>query len=470
MKHTLESCKESARQFNTRTDWKKGANPSWQAATRNGWMDQCCTHMVAGKAGPKFGQRTYTTEQWVEKAVAKHGAKYDYSSCGTYENSYSKMHIRCPEHGFFEQAASSHLLGIGCPRCGAAKQVAARTGRTYNRHASNRLDLGGFIERARLVHGDRYDYARTAWVTNKDKVEIVCPEHGSFWQRGDGHLNGKGCPKCAHTGPSKGEQEVFDFIQKLAPDACQSVLGVLDGQHELDILIPSKMLAIEFNGLIWHSEKFGKDRRYHQRKTDQAAAAGYRLIHIWADEWRDKRGWCEAFLKMQLVGPDRKFYARGCEFKPLPSKVAGDFHETYHLQGRKGGENIGAYSGDGELLAVATVQGNELVRWTVKFGVVVVGALSKMMKMFGRQVLSFCDTGKHSGAGYLVAGFKLVGVSDPSYHYTDGKDRHNRIGFQKHKLLVETVAVGDTEKELAASLGFYQIGGCKQLRFEYNPI
>lgn len=469
MKHTIESCKESASKFTTRNEWKKNANSSWQAANRNGWMDECCTHMIAGKAGPKFGQRTYTTKAWVEKAIAKHSGRYEYSECGEYESSYSKMKITCREHGVFEQGASSHLLGIGCPKCGTAKQVAARTGRTYDRHASNRLDLEGFVERARVTHGGLYDYSKVIWLGNKEKVEIICPDHGSFWQRGDGHLSGKGCAQCFAVGPSRAETEVFDFIRQFAPDAEQSVVGLLEGRHELDILIPSKMLAVEFNGLIWHSSRHGRDRQYHQRKSDQTALSGCRLIHIWADEWRDKRAWCEAFLKMQMVGPDRKFYARGCGFKPISPVEAGAFHETYHLQGRRGGESFGVYSHADELLAVATVQGGELARWTVKFGVVIVGALSKVMKMFDRQIFSFCDTGKHSGSGYLAAGFALVDQSYQSYYYTNGSERRDRRAFQKHKLAALPGVVGGTEKEMAESLGWYQIGGCRQLKFMYNP-
>lgn len=525
MKHTIETCKESASKFTTRNEWKKNANSSWQAANRNGWMDECCTHMIAGKAGPKFGQRTYSTKAWVEKAIAKHSGRYEYSECGEYESSYSKMKITCREHGVFEQGASSHLLGIGCPKCGVVKQVIARTsntarfiekararhGDTYdygnvqykgvkqaveitcrthgsfwqtaNDHLHNgagcpecnggvKQTLEMFIAKATAFHGDRYDYSKVVYSGCIIDVEIICPEHGSFWQTPSQHLVSN-CPKCSNHGPSIGETELFNFIHNLCPDAEQSVVGLINGNHELDIVVPSMGLAFEFNGLIWHSAKFGKDLGYHQRKSDAATLAGYRLIHIWEDEWKHNRKVVEQYLRRTLNQPARRIYGRNCTVVKTDANDQRKFLDDNHLQGFRGGKCL-ALLFKHEVVAVAVVAVNqsgdtELLRWCVRADTVILGGFSKVLSHFNGPIISFCDTTKFAGNGYLGAGWDLVGETKPTLHYTNGSERRDRRAFQKHKLAPLPGVVGGTEKEMAESLGWYQIGGCRQLKFMYNP-
>lgn len=410
------------------------------------------------RVGRGFDKNTFD----VERAHAKHGDAYDYSKV-IWVNSKTKVEIICPEHGSFWQTPGHHYQGCGCPECGKLKSADGR-----------RFDTETFIEKARAVHGDDYDYSHVTYGNdNTCKVEIICPEHGSFWQAADNHLFGQGCPKCAvGYGPSKGEQEVFEYVRNICPDAEQSVVGLLDGRHELDIVIPSLKVAIEFNGLIWHSEKYGKGRTYHQDKTDAAVAAGYRLIHIWADEWRDKRAWCEAFLDRLCGAPNRKIYARKCKVTPLHRDVSRPFLDANHLQGARDGSHIGLFFGD-ELVAVAThgrnsIGEHELLRWCVKLGVSVVGGFSKIMAHIPAGTISFCDTAKHNGDGYLLAGWELVSKTAPMYHYTDGKVRFNRQRFQKSKLGKRDGVVGTSEREMANSLGYYQIGGLRQLKFAWR--
>ena len=87
-----------------------------------------------------------------------------------------------------------------------------------------------------------------------------------------------------------------------------------------------------------------------------------------------------------------------------------------------------------------------------------------MCKLLPKGLISFCDTGKNDGLGYLAAGWTKAGDGLPGYHYTDGYQRIGRQHFQKHKLLARG-AKGENEIELAASEGFYQIGACRQLKF-----
>lgn len=428
----------------------------------HGVFNQTAQEHTQGQGCAKCGllsrtaSKRLSTAEFIIRAQIVHSGKYSYAS-SVYTRAADLIVITCPVHGIFYQRANNHLLGAGCNKCGIKDAAVSRAS-----------TASIFASRAEAVHGKKYTYGVIKYANRNTPVEIICHTHGVFLQAPNNHLAGKGCSKCANIGPSKGEIEVRTFCEHVGITPINSVRNMLSGSYELDMVFPTQKLAIEFNGLIWHSERYGKGRDYHQNKTEMALRAGYRLVHLWQDEWDTKRGWCEAFLRMQLVGPDRKLYARKCKITPLTTTLAQSFHEEYHLQGRRDGENFGVLHGE-ELVAVATFRGGELARWTVKFGVVIVGALSKMAKHYGKPFISYCDTAKHTGAGYLKAGFTLTSESPPSYWYTDGQKRFNRVGFQKHKLATMPGTAGDTEREMANSIGLYQIGGCRQLKFTYNP-
>ena len=99
-------------------------------------------------------------------------------------------------------------------------------------------------------------------------------------------------------GPSNAEQELFDFVATFVDDAEQSNRIILKGK-ELDIYIPSKSLAIEYNGLYYHSDKF-KGKNYHLNKTKNCNKQGIGLIHIFEDEWLNKKNVVKAKIKKYL--------------------------------------------------------------------------------------------------------------------------------------------------------------------------
>ena len=131
--------------------------------------------------------RKTTTPLFIEKAISKHGDKYDYSKV-EYVTSKTKVCITCNEideitgekHGQFYQIPSSHISGANCPKC---------SGHFMNQEF--------FIKRARVIHNYKYDYSKVEYKTVKVKVLITCPEHGDFSQTPDSHLNGQRCPKCS---------------------------------------------------------------------------------------------------------------------------------------------------------------------------------------------------------------------------------------------------------------------------------
>ena len=108
-----------------------------------------------------------------------------------YVNNKTKVTIICPIHGRFDIRPNAFLASKhGCPKCGS------RNG-GVERGNNNRKSLEEFIEEAKAVHGDKYDYSKVEYINNSTKVCIICPEHGEFWQTPSNHLSGNGCKECS---------------------------------------------------------------------------------------------------------------------------------------------------------------------------------------------------------------------------------------------------------------------------------
>lgn len=126
-----------------------------------------------------------TKEQFILEARQIHGWKYDYSKV-EYINQDTKVCIICPEHGEFWQTPYSHLSGHeGCKECCKCK-----LGRNIFKTQDD------FICEANNIHNGKYDYSKVEYKGDKEKVCIICPKHGEFWQTPYNHLKGKGCPDC----------------------------------------------------------------------------------------------------------------------------------------------------------------------------------------------------------------------------------------------------------------------------------
>jgi len=133
-----------------------------------------------------IGPRVHDTETFIKKSVWMHGGKYDYSAT-SYMGSDNTVKIICPTHGIFEQRAANHLQGKGCRKC----QYEGNSG-------TLRYSTEDFISKSKEIHGDKYDYSFVEYKTKEDKVKIVCPDHGNFWQRAGSHMQGRGCRSCKY--------------------------------------------------------------------------------------------------------------------------------------------------------------------------------------------------------------------------------------------------------------------------------
>lgn len=143
------------------------------------------------------------TELFIKDAIKIHGNKYDYSKVN-YVNNKTPVLLICPEHGEFMQRPDQHIHGCGCKSCGYKKL-----------HDINVQDFDDFIQKANLLHNNKYDYSKAEYINNKIHIKIICPEHGEFLQRPDNHLAGNGCPQCGIEKSSKKNTDTTEvFIQK----------------------------------------------------------------------------------------------------------------------------------------------------------------------------------------------------------------------------------------------------------------
>jgi len=151
-----------------------------------------------------YGSIKSTTKEFIEKAKKIHENKYDYSKV-EYINNKTKIKIICFIHGEFEQKPLNHLEGNGCPKCGIKKSGEEKILKTKN----------SFIKKSQKIHNKKYDYSKVNYIGNKNKIKIICPEHGEFEQLPFSHLRGHGCPKCANIIISnKIKSNTNDFIEK----------------------------------------------------------------------------------------------------------------------------------------------------------------------------------------------------------------------------------------------------------------
>jgi very-short-patch-repair endonuclease len=167
-----------------------------------------------------------TTEEFIEKAKLIHGDKYDYSSI-QYKNNKSKVLIKCPIHGQFQQTPNSHLDNQGCPTCGKLSKVENKT-----------LTTEKFIEKAKLIHGDKYDYSSIQYKSYDGKVLIKCPIHGQFQQTPHSHILGSGCQSCGNVNPKTSDEIIKLSILKHGNKYDYSLVNYINAKTKIKIMCP----------------------------------------------------------------------------------------------------------------------------------------------------------------------------------------------------------------------------------------
>ena len=148
--------------------------------------------------------RKKTKDEFIAAAQQIHGYKYDYSQV-TYVNNKTKVLIICPIHGKFYMTPNNHTRGQGCSKCGD-EQMALK----------QRKSVSSFIEAARKVHGNKYEYTQVEYINQRTKVAITCLKHGVFYQSPSDHISGSGCPQCSRESLSNKYRTSVETFKSLA--------------------------------------------------------------------------------------------------------------------------------------------------------------------------------------------------------------------------------------------------------------
>ena len=289
------------------------------------------------------------------------------------------------------------------------------------------------------------------------------------------------CPLCyPHEKARSGaEIEVVNFLKNIYKKNIVENNRTIIYPSELDIYIPEKRLAIEYDGLFWHSDIDGKNIQYHLHKTEECEKRGIQLIHIFENEWLVKQNIVKSRLKNLLGIYDKILYARKCQVKQIDSKISREFQEQNHIQGSVNSSiNIGLFYQD-ELVSLMTFSKTrfnkkyewELVRFCNKLGYHIPGSAGKLLKYFEKyyqpkSLISYADRRWSQGALYNKLGFQLDHISYPNYWYFKTRFLlESRIKYQKYKLskILTSFDPCKTETENMKANGYNRIFDCGNL-------
>lgn len=409
-------------------------------------------------------EQKLTTKEFIKKAKIIHGDKYDYTKT-KYNGCYCNVEIICPKHGIFKQKAYSHLNGHGCKKCANEENSKLLLSNTED-----------FIQKSNIIHKNKEDYSLVVYKNAKTPVTIICDKGHIYSQMPNKHLSGHGCPYCSNN-ISKSEDEIKSFLQTLGFTIQSNNRQILPHSKEIDIFIPSKNIAIEYDGLYWHNEN-SKNKNYHLDKTKECEKQNIQLIHIFEDEWLNHKDIVKSRLKSILGITENKIFARKCQIKEIPNNDCKNFINENHIQGSINASiKYGLYYHD-KLVSIMTfgkLRKNlghnnkndefELLRFCNKLDTTVIGGASKLLNHFiktynPKEIISYCDRRWSIGKLYEKLGFSFDHCSQPNYFYVIGQQRYNRFSFRKDILVKQGFDPNKSEHEIMLERGIYRIYDC----------
>ena len=298
------------------------------------------------------------------------------------------------------------------------------------------------------------------------------------------------------TGVSRGETEVFEFVKSICPDAVQSfrpaelrVTGKVRS-CELDIFVPSKQYAIEYNGLFFHSDNrpnpFDKNsslnnKTNHMEKFDYCLLNKIKLQQFSDNDWLCRRSIVMSMIRSSL-GITNRIYARTCAITEADTIPGDNFLEMTHIRGcGRNGKTYLLLDGVRTVSALKVRKNGdflEIERYSSSLDTTVVGGFSKLLKHVerlnpGKHVLSYSYNDFGHGNVYEKNGFiKIENI--PYFYYTDGTNLYSRQDFMKHKLLERFGGDSSkTEEVLAAENGYYRYytaGNTKWIKYAAKMV
>jgi len=308
-------------------------------------------------------------------------------------------------------------------------------------------------------------------------IRVECKKCGAQFIDSLRKLQKGRCFNCS-PGGSQAQTEIENWIKSLGFNVIRNDKKKLNGK-ELDIYIPEKNLGIEYNGLYWHCV-LQKSELYHENKTNICKSLSVSLIHVFEDEWRDKKEIIKSMISSRLNMSSTKVYARNCNIIELSSKQRQEFFSINHLDGDvKSHKAWGLLDKNTKEIIYAislrkpfhSSKGNvyEIARCCPKLNHNVPGGLSKLVKVacvyskinYKTGLLTYVDT-RHGGTGkgYELAGFKLKSKTSPRFWWTNFDNRFNRFKYKANK------SNNLTEAQVAEQNEVTKIWGCSNIIYE----
>lgn len=305
------------------------------------------------------------------------------------------------------------------------------------------------------------------------------------------------CPVCyGDTHISKEEKDVLDYIKTICPDEDikeNYKIFIDDKKQEIDIFIPDKKLAIEYNGILWHSfgtsfpnnaDEETKTKNKSLKKTTYCREKDIDLLHINCSEWNNstQRDIWKSIISNKL-GKSEKIFARKCKIKTVNQNDADLFLHNNHLQGTVNCSlHLGLFYCDKliSLMSFSKSRFNkkyeyELVRFCNKKFHTVIGGASKLFKEFlktknPKNIISYADKRYSNGNLYKQLNFNYLKDTTLGYFYFKGLKTISRVGAQKFRLKdkLEIYNPNLTEKENLFNNGYRRVWNCGNMIFEYN--
>jgi hypothetical protein len=287
------------------------------------------------------------------------------------------------------------------------------------------------------------------------------------------YRDGKGgfCPNCSPK-YSNPEGEIYNYIKSIYSGSIIMHDRKCLAGHELDIFIPDVNIAIEYDSFHFHDENH-VTKFYHIEKTEACLAKNIKLIHIFEDEWRDRKD----IVKSRLSGffhKNKVIYARKTEFRVVSHQNAKEFLIENHIQGYCISKiRYGLYLKD-ELVALMTFGKSrfsdefEMLRFCNKKYTNVVGGASKLIKHAGLSFVTYADRRWSNGDLYRKLGMKFLGKTEPNYHYIVKHRLESRFKYQKHKLILAGFDPNLSEHDIMKKLEIFRIYDSGMLKFSYN--
>lgn len=421
----------------------------------------------------------------------------EFELVGDYINQKHPIKIRHNVCGNeFEILPSNFLSRHNCPKC--SNYIGKKNTESFKKELQSLL-------------GDDY-ILMNEYVNNRTKVRIkhnVCGNEYEIRPVDILHPNSRGvktsnrgCKYCNNNGTSFQEIKLREYISSIIGTKYEiryNDRSVLSNKQELDIYIPELKIAIEYDGLFWHSNENGRDKNYHLNKTLECDNLGIRLIHIFDDEWLNKQSIVKSKLSniLQSSYALSRIYARKCYVEEIDNNYKTEFLNLNHIQGNdtsliKLGLWYPSVNGD-ILVAVMTFckprkslgQGNnttydyELSRFATDIDYIVNGGFGKLFKFFKdnyqwNKIITYADRRWSQGDVCIKNKWVLDHSSHPNYWYYNKNTlkRYHRYNFRKselQKLFPEVYNENKTEFQIMEDTNVYtRVYDCGNLVFYYN--